>query len=560
MDYYTICAQRTLLSREITGQRIESIRLKGKNLYLGFSDDKAVKLACVPEMPYLLLIERRYMPVRNVQNWYPTRFSGRTLTDVSLSRGDRVLTFHLDSGARLVFEITGRHTNLILVDSEGIIDGALRKVTSKESGYREIRPGIPYIPPPRHEFPDPLWAPLPALERRMKEKDMDTIEALATSVCSGSRLCAVESLVRTGIDTGLKAMELDSDDVFRLLKTVAEMVYRIEKGGDGGTVVYGDDGLPKDVFPLKMAAADPEDVYVDDLNEAVHKYSREREIGLEKRDLKKIISAALSREEKTIRSTVKKIEQERGTHSEPELLEKKGNTILAHLHLIQKGMSTVTLPDPYGTGDVTIDIDKTMDGYSNAHRYFIRARKLRAASLMAEERMTSMSRRLDSIQGERERIETLDDSKELKRIASIYARKVKRTPDIDQPFPRRFVSVSGLEIIVGRNDRENDELIRWAGKNDLWLHAQGVGGSHVILRSPGKKLQPDHKSIEQAASIAAYYSRSRTSAVVPVVCTPVKYVVKRKGQGPGQVTYTREKVIFVEPGLPKGKKNPDSNL
>ena len=121
--------------------------------------------------------------------------------------------------------------------------------------------------------------------------------------------------------------------------------------------------------------------------------------------------------------------------------------------------------------------------------------------------------------------------------------------DADEKFPRRFRSVSGLEIIVGRNDRENDELIRWAHKNDFWLHAQNIGGSHVILRSPGRQ-SPDHKSIELAAAIAAYYSKAKTSAVVPVACTQVKYVVKRKGQGPGKVTYTREKVLFVQPGVP----------
>ena len=104
---------------------------------------------------------------------------------------------------------------------------------------------------------------------------------------------------------------------------------------------------------------------------------------------------------------------------------------------------------------------------------------------------------------------------------------------------------------MGRSDTENDELVRWARRNDFWLHAQNIGGSHVILRSPGKQ-NPDQRSIQQAAAVAAYYSKGKTSAVVPVVCTPVKYVVKRKGQGPGKVTYTREKVLFVEPGLPGG--------
>jgi predicted ribosome quality control (RQC) complex YloA/Tae2 family protein len=330
------------------------------------------------------------------------------------------------------------------------------------------------------------------------------------------------------------------------------MVNTMERGGEGGTVVYDNDGLPRDVFPLKMVSASPDYIWLDNLNDAIVKYSREREIGLEKRNIKKSVTSALTREEKSLRITIAKIERERGKQTERELLERKGNTILANLNCIRKGMTSVTLPDPYGTGEIDIELDPARDGPSNAERYFTRARKLKAAAQMAEERIARIEKRLEKIWSERDRLETLDDLKELKTIAAVHARKPasERTPDMEQAFPRRYTSVSGLQIIVGRNNRENDELVKWAHKNDFWFHAQGVGGSHVILRTPGKKQRPDRKSIEQAASIAAYYSKARTSAVVPVVCTMLKYVVKGKGQGPGKVTYTREKVIFAEPGFP----------
>ena len=214
-------------------------------------------------------------------------------------------------------------------------------------------------------------------------------------------------------------------------------------------------------------------------------------------------------------------------------------------------MKYVMLDDPYGTGEIEIELDPQRDGPRNAENFFTRARKLRSASAMAEERLSDLRNRLEKIAIEREEIDSLDDIKELKAISSRYMKM--RVPgkyaDFDEKFPRRFKSVSGLDIIVGRNDGENDELVRWARKNDFWLHAQNVGGSHVILRSPGKQ-SPDHKSVELAAAIAAYYSKAKTSSIVPVVCTQVKYVVKRRGQGPGKVTYTREKVLFAEPGIP----------
>ncbi|MHB9027716.1 MAG: NFACT RNA binding domain-containing protein, partial [Candidatus Latescibacterota bacterium] len=208
---------------------------------------------------------------------------------------------------------------------------------------------------------------------------------------------------------------------------------------------------------------------------------------------------------------------------------------------------------PYEGGEIELDLDPTLDGPANADRLYTRARKLRAAAKLAVERIASLERRLDGIHAERARLESLEDLRALRDMAARYARRTAapREQEIEEKFPRRFTSVSGLEIIVGRNDEENDELVRWARKDDIWMHAQGVGGSHVILRSPNKQM-PDHRSVVQAASIAAYYSKARTSAIVPVVWTPLKYVVKRKGQGPGKVTYTREKVEFVEPA--KGVK------
>ncbi|MBT4485724.1 MAG: fibronectin-binding domain-containing protein [Candidatus Latescibacteria bacterium] len=557
MDYYTILAQRALLNKILVGQNVDTARLFGSfALYIGFENDRALKLSSTPGMPCLLAVEKRYIPVRNAKDWHIGKFSGATLESIEITHGDRVLTFTFDSGIRLVFEMTGRHANLILVDREGIVIVGARKVTAHQSRVREIKSGVPYVPPPYRDFPDLLWASLPLMERKLREQDTCISAALAQSICCGSRLCALEALARTEIDPELPASDINPDDIFRLLKTVAEMVDIIEKGGEGGTIVYDSAGLPRDVFPLRMVSAAPGDEYKEDINEAATRYLRERETGLEKRSLINTIAATLSDEERNLKLTMKKVERESGRQSEPELLEHKGNTILANLHNIKKGMSSVTLPDPYGEGTMEIVLNPALDGPSNAERLFTRVRKLRAAGHLAEERIAGIKKRLGEIESEKKSLETLDDIKELKTFAAAYTRKAAkgRTHDIDRPFPRRFKSVSGLDIIIGRNNKENDELVRWAGKNDIWLHAQGVEGSHVILRSPGKKQKHDHRSIELAASITAYYSKARTSAVVPVAYTLVKYVVKRKGQGPGQVTYTREKVIFTEPGLPEKNK------
>ena len=552
MDYYTILAKRMHLNSNFVDSKIESVKIKDKyNIFLGFEGNQALKLSSVPDMPYIITIEKRYIPQKNARVWYQKHFSGRKLTELQITHGDRILSFHFDSGIRLIFEMTGRHSNIIAVHNVGTITGAVRKVTKRESSFREIKSGTLYKPPPSRDFPDLVWTPLPAIERQLKSMEGTILETLRRTLCSGSRFFALEALSLAGINPEIYSIDLSSYTIFRLFKIMAELTSKIEQGGNGATIIYSKDSLPQDVFPIKMTASNLSIEHEDNLDEAVRKYAREREIELEKRSLRNNIIGSLNREEQSIKSTILKIERECGDKSEPENLERIGNTILANLHLLKKGMKTVMLADPYGSGEIEVDLNQTLDGPANARRFFKRAKKIRSASKIAEERLSNLRNRLENIIVERDNDANIDEIKMLKIIATKH-KKIQTSAtvfDADEKFPRRFRSVSGLEIIVGRNDRENDELVRWAHKNDFWLHAQNIGGSHVILRSPGRQ-SPDQKSVELAAAIAAYYSKAKTSAVVPVACTQVKYVVKRKGQGPGKVTYTREKVLFVQPGVP----------
>jgi len=553
MDYYTIRAQRHFLDRDLKGTRIEAVRLRDKySLFIGFTGETAVKLSCTPDMPYLHRIEKRFLPVKNSHDWHLPRLKGQAVAGIALTPGDRILTFHLESGGRLVFEMTGRHANIVVIDPEGVIAGSLRTITARESGVREIRPGIPYIPPPGRTFPDLVWSPPQTLERLFRTGEGSVAEALARTLCAGSRLFALEACTRAGVDSGAPADSLGRDDLYGLFTVMAALDAEIEKGGSGATVALDREDLPYDVFPVRMSGDIVKGELFDDLNEAVMTYARTREVELERRSLRNSVVAALNREERRIRSTMRKVERERGGDDEPGRLERLGNTVLANLHNITRGMTSARLFDPYGTGEVEVGLDAKLDGPKNAERFFTRARKLRAAAALAEEHLSSLAERLERITAEREHLAGIEDMKELRTLSAQYTStrsRGQRSAVDDEIFPRRFRSVSGLEIIVGRNDTENDKLVRWARKNDLWLHAQNVGGSHVILRSPGKQA-PDHQSLEQAAAIAAFYSKAKTSAVVPVACTQVKYVVKRKGQGPGKVTYTREKVIFAEPVIP----------
>ena len=557
MDYYTILSQKKNLNDKLIGEVVESARIsENKFLFLGFGCETGLKLACLPDMPYLHEVEKRYLPFKTSQDWHHKRLQGQTVNKIDMVKHDRILKIKFKSGLVLIFEMTGRNTNIILADDDGIILGSMRTVTARESAFRVIMPGAKYVLPPERSFPDLTVSPDNIHKSHLMHEPGKIVDVLASSFCCGSRLFAGESLKRAGIDPGADTSELSGSDADRLLGVMGALEKEIAGGGDGAVVITGADGVPENVFPLKIEVPNKTAIAFDDLNEAMYKYARNREVELEKRSLKNFVLGCITRDEKKIRATIKKVESEAGDDSQPEVLEHIANTILANLHKIKKGTKEITLPDVYGSGDIDITLDPSLEGPANAAKFFTRARKLRAASKLAVERLESLSARLETLGKEREIAVELDDLKQLRELSASYARyqgSAKEIPQ-DEKFPRRFRSVSGLEIIVGRSDEENDALVRWAGRNDYWLHAQGVGGSHVILKSPGKQA-PDHRSVEQAAAIAAYYSKAKTSAVVPVAVTLVKYVIKRKGQGPGKVTYTREKVVFVEPGIPSGEND-----
>jgi len=155
-------------------------------------------------------------------------------------------------------------------------------------------------------------------------------------------------------------------------------------------------------------------------------------------------------------------------------------------------------------------------------------------------------------------VETIHTKEELKKFVS------ERAKDLDQfgigekaeereqlPF-RIFTVDGGFEVWAGKSSRNNDELtMKYAKPNDLWFHARGASGSHVILKTNTGNGEPGKKAREQAAGIAAYYSKMKNAKMVPVAMTEKKYVRKPKGAPPGTVTLEREKVIFAEPALPQ---------
>lgn len=258
------------------------------------------------------------------------------------------------------------------------------------------------------------------------------------------------------------------------------------------------------------------------------------------------------------RSLLNKLREEKASAEAHGTVRKQAETLAAYQSRIPPGSSRIELPDPYGGGhSITIALDSSRPVQHQIERLFKKASKLKRSLPLLEGKIAEIRKTIETLETELAAIfsnrnstsafEAIDATLKKYHLsranggAARPAEKQYRRYDLD---PMWFV-------LVGRNNRENDELtFRVAAPSDYWFHAQQIPGSHVILKSNGCKTNPPEAILETAASIAAYYSKAKHSSIVPVVYALRKYVRKPRKAKPGQVICSQEKTIFVTPALP----------
>ncbi|NNE35520.1 MAG: DUF814 domain-containing protein [Rhodothermales bacterium] len=213
--------------------------------------------------------------------------------------------------------------------------------------------------------------------------------------------------------------------------------------------------------------------------------------------------------------------------------------------------------DIFSGGEVSIKVDQTLSLIENANRYYEKAKAARLARESATTRLDGARKEADRMAELHEALSGIDTLDEWKKFSR--DRKGDLEPFTDSasgaaptvPF-RQFDLGQGYVVWVGRNAKQNELLSsKAARKFDLWFHARGVAGSHVVLRLPQRNAQADPRIVEMAARIAAYYSKARGGSMVPVIVAEAKHVRKPRGAAPGSVLVEKERVLLVDPGLPE---------
>lgn len=398
----------------------------------------------------------------------------------------------------LVFEATGRNANLLLLDEEGRILGVDRVIGKEVNRYRELRPGLPYTPPPPYEKLDP---------RSLSPEDLQPL-----------------------LHKPLK-------EVVRLVDGVGPGLMRelARRAGLTPETPLDEAALAKVYQALKSLVEDPA------LRTALAEELREKWAEEEKEALRKPLLEALERERKTLLARLGDYHKALERLEEAAELRQKADLLLARMRAVPKGAERVVLEGFDGT-PVEVALDPALSPQENAGKLYDRARRLEALAERALELIPKTEGRIRALEEEMERVRKagLNELLELSRRP-----REGKGPKLGL----RYTSPSGYPVLVGRNAKENDLLTRTAHSEDLWFHAQGVPGSHVILKAEGKN--PPLEDLLFAARLAAYHSKARGEAQVPVDYTRKKHVWRPRKAAPGQVLYTHAKTLFVEGTLPK---------
>lgn len=309
-------------------------------------------------------------------------------------------------------------------------------------------------------------------------------------------------------------------------------------------------------------------------------------------DFEREAKKSLDRAERMLARRVEALEGDRGRARERLLDRRRAEILLAHLKEVPRGASRVGLPDPYADSPGSrfeIALDPSLSPHENAARLFRAAKRGERGEERIEVRLQAAREGLATIADLRrvlfdrppkEALAMLESFLRETGLSSSSARGGQReirlgrrtamAPRAERPGrpsgahhpigPRTFTTSDGWTVWVGRNNTQNDQIThRLSNPHDYWLHVVGVPGSHVILRRPSRTAIPRPRTLEEAASIAAWFSKARKLSRVPVIYTERKFVTKPRRGKPGQALCSRERELFVRPRLPEGETGTDTN-
>lgn len=545
-NYYTLALVAADLDTRLRGKAIAGAFTQEKNeMVLTFHRVTEVLIISCLAGTNTLYLHPSFSRSRKNSTDVLRDIAGKTILSVMIQPADRVISFGLSDNLTIHACFFGSKANVVLIDKESRIADAF-----KES--RAIIGGI--FSPSQDKILHDIAALRSLVSQQPDEKILSILKQ--SSPALGSTL-AREILFRSNLSdvsygkdvTG--QLDLIERDLAAVLGELSRPSPRVYICRDGRRVVYR--------FSLVKLehCHECEERRFPDVHEAIRFFlSRTRSaFALESRS--KGVLDALQERRLRLQRTLKAVEGDLEGTSRAEEYERFAHLLMANLNALPEGVTSFNLNES-GPSRVTVPLDPKLSPAQNAQRYFEKARKSKAAYHESRTRLVETRGSLLLVENLIIAASAIQRPEDLTRFLADHAEELEKAglgekAEKRERLPFRIFTVDGgYEVWAGKNGPNNDELtMKYTKPNDLWFHARGGSGSHVVLKAGTGKGEVSKKAKEQAAGIAAYYSKMRNAKVVPVAMTERKYVRKPKGVSPGTVILERENVVFAEPALPR---------
>lgn len=459
----------------------------------------------------------------------------------------------------LIGEFMGKHSNIILADepTRRILQ-SIKHIDETLSRHREVLPGLTYTPPPLQAKLNPLKLDYEAFVALVEDNPEVDWRCLFNAIDGFSPTLARELLVRTG-----------NPNCARELWTAFKEIRPYFNASSGNPILHfspkdHDDPVAVSPFTLQQFCG-MDYVEFNTMSEALNSFYEMIDTNETIQSKRHTLCQALEKLLTVVDRRIDRLNHDLANAEQAEDYRIKGELLTGNLHRIQRGLTSIETQNYYTTelNKVKIALDPKLSPSENAQGYFkkyAKAKRGRAVinQLIAES--YAEQKVLQSYASEVKGAETADRldaiHREFVKKGWIKDKKKRRSKQqVTNSTFQKYTSTDGFQIYVGRNSKENDLLLRRvASGRDMWLHTKQIHGSHVIIRNPENKPGIPMPTLLQAAQIAAFFSKGKHASHVPVDYTWAKYVVKPKGSVPGYVHYSREKTLYVEPGVPNTRK------
>ena len=492
---------------------------------------------------------------------------GGNIVNISQIGFERIIKISVESFDELkekttkdiIIEIMGRHSNIILTHSldNKIIDSA-KRIPPSVSRVRQILPGQTYVLPPKQDKLNPIdEVSLNLFVDTLTSFNGPIFKAIYSKFLGVSPVIAKEICFRANIDENTLIDEISSNDISKVYKEFHNLFKFINNNIYNPSMII-DESIDKvlDFSCINLSQFSNLSIINDDsISKILENYYATKDIKdrIHQRssDLRKSISIKLDR----LYNKLNKQEKELIESENAEIYKIKGELITSYIYMIEKGIKSVEVANFYDPEykNITISLNPNFTPSENAQKYFKKYNKMKTAKKeitsqieITKEEINYLENIILSIENCENLAELMDIREELSKVGYLRAKNnIKKETKLTTK-PHEFISSNGFKILVGKNNKQNDNLtLKIASNEDIWMHTKNIPGSHVIIKTEGKEV-PD-ETIFGGAMLAAFFSKSKMSSQVPVDYTKKKNVKKPNGSKPGMVIYETNSTIYVTP-------------